>query len=151
MELQTTNKIALREPMKLTSENVEAIFKDCLAESDEKIRQIISGVRIKAGFNRDKVTANRDNILSMLSCLPKEFHAFKGGGWTFLNLCVDADGRQWTDFHQMCDMLVCLGIVYQNAKRGNGISNPIIKARNWERVATLELVFGIETFKQYYK
>ena len=34
MELQTTNKIALREPMKLTSENVEAIFKDCLAESD---------------------------------------------------------------------------------------------------------------------
>lgn len=110
MELQTTNEIALREPLKLTSENVEAIFKDCLAESDEKIRQIISGVRIKAGFNRDKVTANRDNILSMLSCLPKEFHAFKGGGWTFLNLCVDADGRQWTDFHQMCDMLVCLGI-----------------------------------------
>lgn len=41
--------------------------------------------------------------------------------------------------------------IYQNAKRGNGISNPIIKARNWERVATLELVFGIETFKQYYK
>ena len=73
MELQTTNKIALREPMKLTSENVEAIFKDCLAESDEKIRQIISGVRIKAGFNRDKVTANRDNILSMLSCLLASF------------------------------------------------------------------------------
>ncbi len=110
MELQTTNEIALREPMKLTSENVEAIFKDCLAESAGKATQIISGVIIRAGFNRDKVTANRDNILSMLSYLPKEFHALKGGGWTFLNLCVDADGQQWTDLHQKCDMLICLGI-----------------------------------------
>lgn len=110
MELQTTNEIALREPMKLTSENVEAIFKDCLAESAGKATQIISGVIIRAGFNRDKVTANRDNILSMLSYLPKEFHALKGGGWTFLNLCVDADCQQWTDLHQKCDMLICLGI-----------------------------------------
>lgn len=110
MELQTTNEIALREPMKLTSENVEAIFKDCLAESAGKATQIISGVIIRAGFNRDKVTANRDNILSMLSYLPKEFHALKGGGWTFLNLCVDADGTWWTDLHQMCDKLLTLGI-----------------------------------------
>ena len=70
MENQTTNAIALREPMQLTSENVEAVFKDCLAESAERATQVIRGVVIQACFNRDKVTANRDNILSMLSCLP---------------------------------------------------------------------------------
>lgn len=110
MENQTANAITLREPMQLTSENVEAVFKDCLAESAGKATQVIHGVVIKAGFNRDKVTANRDNILSMLSCLPHEFHVGGGNGWTFLNLCVTADGTQWTDFHQMCDKLLTLGI-----------------------------------------
>lgn len=110
MENQTTNAIALREPMQLTSENVEAVFKDCLAESAERATQVIRGVVIQACFNRDKVTANRDNILSMLSCLPHEFHAVGGGGWSFLNLCVTADGTWWTDLHQMCDKLLTLGI-----------------------------------------
>lgn len=110
METQTTNQIALREPMQLTAANVTAVFKDCLAESVQAATQIVDGVRIKACFDRDKVTANRENILSMLSCLPEQFHALNGGGWTFLNMCMTADCIQWTDFHETCDNLVCLGI-----------------------------------------
>ncbi len=102
-------KMTLREPMKLTSENVETIFKDCLADKTENA-QIIHGVVLKAAFDRSKVSDNRNNIISMLSLLPEQFHAGKGGGWSFLNLCVDKAGQQWTDFHQMCDKLVCLGI-----------------------------------------
>ena len=109
MENQITKGIAIREPMQLTAENVERVFKDCLAEQREGA-QPIRGVVLKVGFNPSKVSENRDNILSMLSLLPEPFFAGIGGGWSFLNLCVDRDGRHWTDFHQTCDMLVCLGL-----------------------------------------
>ena len=46
----------------------------------------------------------------MLEQLPDKFHKEKGGGWSFLNLCMDKYRRQWTDLHSVCDMLVCLGI-----------------------------------------
>jgi len=107
--MESTNAITLREPMQLTSENVEAVFKDCLAEKKEGA-QIINGVVLKVAFDRSKVSDNRENILSMLSLLPEQFQVGIGGGWSFLNLCVDKAGQQWTDFHQMCDKLVCLGI-----------------------------------------
>lgn len=50
MENQTANAITLREPMQLTSENVEAVFKDCLTESDGIA--IGDTVRLKNGFVR---------------------------------------------------------------------------------------------------
>lgn len=45
-----------------------------------------------------------------LEQLPDKFHKEKGGGWSFPNLCMDKYGRQWTDLHSVCDMLVCLGL-----------------------------------------
>ena len=33
-----------------------------------------------------------------------------GGGWSFLNMCVDKDGNQWTGFHEIVDKLLMLGI-----------------------------------------
>lgn len=107
--MNSENTIIVREPMQLTAENVERVFKDCLAEQREGAQRV-NGVKLKASFNPSKVSENRENILSMLSLLPEPFFAGIGGGWTFLNLCVDANGRQWTGLHQTCDMLVCLGI-----------------------------------------
>lgn len=107
--MESSNEITLREPMQLTSENVERVFKDCLAEQQEGA-QVIHGVKLKVAFDRSKVSANRDNILSMLSLLPEPFQVGRGGGWSFLNICVDHDSRQWTDLHQTCDMLVCMGL-----------------------------------------
>jgi len=97
------------EPMQLTSENVESVFKDCLGGKEEGAL-IIHGVMMRVAFDRNKVSDNRDNIRSMLAQLPESFYADKGGGWSFLNLCVDKYGRQWTGLHQMCDKLVCLGL-----------------------------------------
>ncbi len=107
--MNTENSIIVREPMQLTAENVERVFKDCLAEHREGA-QLIHGVILKAAFNHSKVSANRDNILSMLSLLPEPFFVGIGSGWSFLNLCVDHNERQWTGLHQTCDMLVCLGL-----------------------------------------
>lgn len=95
--------------MQLTAENVERVFNDCLAEQREGA-QLIHGVILKVAFDRSKVSANRENILSMLSLLPEPFQADRGGGWSFLNLCVDQNKHQWTSFHQTCDKLVCLGL-----------------------------------------
>ena len=101
-----TDEISIKEPMRLTSENVEAIFKDCL--TDER-SFIVKSVVIRASFDREKVEAHEEEIMQMLMQLPKEFHRPGGCGWSFLNMCIDKNGNQWTDFHQTQDKLVCLG------------------------------------------
>lgn len=94
--------------MSLTSENVQRIFKDCL--SDDSDAAEIKGVNISVTFSTEKVAAHSRRISRMLEQLPDKFHKEKGGGWSFLNLCMDKYRRQWTDLHSVCDMLVCLGI-----------------------------------------
>lgn len=101
-----TSSVTTREPMRLTHQNVEAVFTDCLADTAE---HAIKGVLIEAAFNRDKIEAHTQDIMSMLMQLPKEFHRNSGGGWSFLNMCIDCNGTQWTDYHQTQDKLVCLG------------------------------------------
>ena len=100
------NEIAEKEPMQLTSENVEAVFKDCLANTAE---HTLKGVLIEVAFNREKIAEHEQDIMQMLMQLPKEFHRPGGCGWSFLNMCIDKNGNQWTDFHQTQDKLVCLG------------------------------------------
>lgn len=100
-----TDEISIKEPMQLTSENVEAIFKDCLANTTE---YVLKGVLIEVAFNREKIAEHEQDIMQMLMQLPTEFHRPGGGGWTFLNMCIDKNGNQWTDLHQMQDKLVCL-------------------------------------------
>jgi len=46
----------------------------------------------------------------MLNDLPDNFKNDFGGGWSFLNMCEDKNGVQWTDFHATVDELVCLGL-----------------------------------------
>lgn len=94
--------------MKLTSENVQRIFKDCLSE-DSGIMPV-EGVRMNPCFSVKKLVTHKNEISEMLEQLPDKFHKGKGDGWTFLNMCMDKSGKQWTDLHTVCDMLVCLGV-----------------------------------------
>lgn len=102
-----TSEITTREPMQLTAKNVDAVFKDCLT-NDNGI--VVKGVRIGARFNEAKVRQHEDDIFAMLMQLPEQFHRPGGGGWSFLNMCIDRNGIQWADFHQTCDALICLGL-----------------------------------------
>lgn len=94
--------------MNLTSENVQRIFKDCVSYGPDIIP--VEGVRMKASFSVKKLATHVNEITEMLEQLPDKSHEGKGDGWTFLNMCIDKSGQQWTDFHTVCDMLVCLGL-----------------------------------------
>lgn len=102
-----TKEIAIKEPMRLTSENVEAIFRDCLTDNSSFI---VQGVVLGASFDRTKVEAYEEEIIQMLMQLPTQFHKHGGAGWSFQNMCIDNNGKQWTDLYQTMDKLVCLGI-----------------------------------------
>jgi hypothetical protein len=97
--------------MKLTVENLEAVILDCLFKEgeDTSTHVIGNGVMTKMGFNPERLKANESNILNMLKCLPDEFMKSKGGGWSFLNACVDREGVQWTGMHSTVDKLLVLG------------------------------------------
>lgn len=107
-----TTSITNREPMQLTAANVEHIFFECLTESLQDAPDAIKvyGINITPVFRPEKLDIYRADIVSMLENLPVEFHAGFGNGWTFLNMCVDRYGNQWTDFHRTCDMFLCLGM-----------------------------------------
>lgn len=70
----------------------------------------VHAVRLHCHFRRHKLKEYEKEILAMLDQLPLEFHQGAGGGWSFLNMCVDRAARQWTDSHETVDMLVALGI-----------------------------------------
>ncbi len=98
--------------MPLTAGNVEHIFFECLTESLQDSPDAIKvyGINITPVFRPEKLDIHRADIVSMLEQLPDTFHVGSGDGWTFLNMCIDRNGAQWTDLHRTCDMLLTLGI-----------------------------------------
>ena len=85
------------------------VMAECLMNSESKEWMDIEGVRIQARLDKAQVEAHRGEILGMLDQLPDEFTVHGGGGMSFLNMCLDKEGRQWTGFHSTMDALVCLG------------------------------------------
>jgi hypothetical protein len=104
--------------MKLTSENVETVFRDCLFQENEEVANalIIDGIMSKFGFKPEKVALHKNDIHSMLKELPVEFQEKSGGGMSFLNACNDKDGNQWTGLHVVMDQLFCLGMATEKCK-----------------------------------
>ena len=104
--------------MKLTSENVEMVFSDCLFGDDEdildpvKVEVILS----KFEFHCGRIAKHREDIESMLDQLPDGFKQNSGGGWTFLNMCNDKDDNQWTDMHAVMEQLVALGLAINKVR-----------------------------------
>ena len=70
---------------------------------------IVNGITQAFGFKPECIEEQRDNITSLLSQLPDEFHVGKGGGFSFLHACNDKDGNQWGEHRQM-EALFCLGL-----------------------------------------
>lgn len=98
--------------MKLTSENVENVFMDCLfKEGEDTISYVPAnlGITSMVGFHPDRLQSHSKEIRSMLSYLPEQFHEKSGGGWSFLNACNDNNGEQWTSLHQRMEQLFQLG------------------------------------------
>lgn len=95
---------------RLNPQQVEETFQKCLAgdTDDENIVDVDMIVAI-ARLDRRLVADHAELILAMLLELPTEFRASGGGGWSFLNACMDRHGDQWTGLHQTMAMLFALG------------------------------------------
>ena len=69
-----------------------------------------------ACFDEKALDTHKDEIIEMLMELPDEFKASGGGGWSFLNMCLDRNGTQWADLHVTMEKLLLLGIGIKKAK-----------------------------------
>ena len=100
------------------SERVEAIFCDCLF-CDEEITDgkppedaiLVKGIVSNFGMHPNRVGEHKEEIRELLNLMPDSFHTGedKGGGTSFLNLCMTKDERQWGE-HRNMEQLVVLAI-----------------------------------------
>lgn len=94
----------------LTIEAVAKIFFDCLFKEGEPAepRIVGEGVLHDFGFHPARLASHEPAIIALLKELPDQFHEGSGDGWSFLQGCVDRDGRQWGE-HQNLEQLMALG------------------------------------------
>lgn len=95
--------------MKLTSDNVERVYKECQAVEGQESMQV-DGVIHQAAFDKAAIVAHIPEITDLLSDLPDDYRADTGGGWSFLNACFNRDGEQWTSYHVVMEELFMLGM-----------------------------------------
>ena len=103
----------------LSAKEVRTLFMECLYTKKEtgelKEGEVPEGcvkgdgIMVGACFHPDRLTKAKPAIKNMLNALPEKFHKTTGGGWSFLQMCMDKDGRQWGE-HSSMDELLCLGI-----------------------------------------
>lgn len=105
--------------MKLTSDNVHNTFIDCLFKVDgtrpKKITPentiAVRGVMMNIGFDKAMIELHKQDIIDMILQLHENFmKTGTGKGWSFLNMNLNNDNRQWTDLHSTQDELVCMGM-----------------------------------------
>ncbi len=94
---------------------VEEIFLDCLFKEGEDTSNHVpaEGITMMVGFHPERLESHREEIKALLAELPDEFKSSErggGGGWSFLNACMDRHGQQWTGLHKIMEQLVTLGV-----------------------------------------
>lgn len=106
---------------KLSTDAVRAIARKVLFKDDEitdgkppENAIIVDGIMRKYAFHPERVAAAKPEIDALLAELPDAFRKDKGGGWSFLNACMDKNDNQWGE-HPDMEMLICLGIAAKSA------------------------------------
>lgn len=96
--------------MELTAENVHNTFEFCLYQNGDSVDDVVdcSGVLGKVYMNQSRVWLVKSDIISMLDKLCDKYRSTNG--YSFLNMCEDKHGRRWTEYYQIVDELVMLGL-----------------------------------------
>ena len=95
---------------KLDASRVNEIFRLCLSkDSTDPDGLVVEGVLSETMLNRAKLDEFRGEISGMLDELPDAFKANGGGGWSFLQACMDKHGNHWGE-HPHMDELFQLGM-----------------------------------------
>jgi len=97
--------------MRLTTEAVANIFKDCLFRDGESTENHVpaEGIVTNVGFHPERLQSHASEVRELLMELPEAFRESRGGGWTFLNAACDKHGVQWGE-HRNMEQLFLLGI-----------------------------------------
>lgn len=66
----------------------------------------VEGLTAKFGLHPDRLESHRAEVGAMLAEMPDGLK----DGMTFLQLCEDREGRQWTSYHRDVELLVVLGV-----------------------------------------
>ena len=102
----------------ISPELIEEIIRECLFNEDEieaekpkdgLVMVVGKGILGNFGFHSERLQARREEVSQMLDLIPDQFHEGKGRGWSFLNMCMDKNDRQWGE-HRDMDHLICLGV-----------------------------------------
>jgi hypothetical protein len=99
------------------AERIEGILKDCLYRDEELPADgsipegtiKVQGLVRNFGFHPGRIVQHKEEVRDCLNQMPDEFHKERGGGCSFLNLCMDRSGHQWGE-HTNVEQLVVLGI-----------------------------------------
>ena len=98
----------MSEAYRLTAGDVAKVFEICAADDGKPLP--FDEEMLATAFDPQAIQANRCRIAQMLGELPMQFRADVGGGWSFLNACLDRHGNQWTDLHSTMAKLFGLGV-----------------------------------------
>lgn len=128
--IQAEEAAAILSPTKVEKIFTECLFRDfdegakavsventSLIEIDDKADEVnIEGITHTAVFHRGRLEKHKSEVFAMLLELPAEFMVSGGGGYSFLNACMDKNGRQWTGVHFMMEKLFMLGLAIGKVK-----------------------------------
>lgn len=101
--------------MTLTADRVSEIFLDCFAAPDQEDAMVVDVIVGKVALDKNKLEGHRMEIADMLAELPDNFRVSAGGGWSFLQACVDRHGNHWTGMHARMAELFALGVATDQA------------------------------------
>jgi len=114
----------------MNADKVHKMFLDCLFQEAELVSSptnppehvAVEGITRKIGFHPGRLASYKEKLQGMIDELHPNYTV--GGGWTFLNLCQDKNGEQWTSFHSVMDEFCCLCI-------GNGLCKFVLPREMW--------------------
>ncbi len=112
-----------KEPL-ISAKEVGEIFVDCLYRGEEPNSNyetledtiIVEGIVHNYAIDLSKLEKHTGRVVELLGCLPTNFHKSGGGGWSFLQMCNDRNGVQWTGFHERMEQLLVLGIAIKRVE-----------------------------------
>jgi hypothetical protein len=106
------------------AQRTDEVFRYCLYTEDEVTEPgepptgavLVKGIAHNYGLHPARVAEKREVILALIrDVVPDAFLTTKGAGWSFLNLCMDRNGVQWTGMHHTMEALLCLGMAIGKA------------------------------------
>lgn len=123
--------IAETKQAQLNAERVRQLMSKCLFMDDEMpeggavpdgaIR--VEGIVNPYAFHAGRVSKNTSEIRECLAELPDEFMSSGGGGWSFLQACMDKHGNHWAE-HPTMGALFALG-------EAAGLVKPLMPREMW--------------------